>query len=809
MADLQYSMAIDDKISPTLKKVEGNVKSLNDTFNKLKTVVAGLAFSNLVQGAYSYANAVDQASRATGIAITTVNNFSQAVASLGGNAEKAAGDMIDFVAGLNEAKQGSASAQASLAQVGLTLSDLASLSEQDIFNKTVQGLVKIEDAALRNKLAVQLLGKQFKDLDVRSVADAMGKGVGGDASGIKAAADASRNFAEAMSIVQVKLLSALEPVSKLAVEMLKFVTASKELWSWLKAIGEALLIVGAFTLLGRAIGLVRAAMLNASLAAEAVGSSVSVLRLGFMAFVDTIKTVVSTGAGVFASLRYAVLGVMQQIKMMGQSINPVVFEALTAAVTGAAKAFLFVFGGAITAALTLWNKFTDATKDKPTFLDQSEIDRENYLLSQKVKVTQKVIDANRSLQLEMSKNLRGYQDQNTELSRSMNFSNNLIGVDETRANRLQKLFDLETNYLSQIKGMQEKYTAMKQAAAVGTKEEQTAFESYAAIHTAGMAKITSEYKGQVSEVNALINTEEILKAREKDREIALAAITQQMERQASLGDQIRSAYDKLKDVEFEGAQMKRSPMEQQQAQIAENARKAAREASLAFAAGFEGMDLSIEQATELSNGLKKIADQYGNIAKAQLANLDASTKWEYGWKTAFDKYIENATNAATKAGEQFNAFASNINSAIDNFVDNGKLSFGDLARSIIQDLIKIELKAQAAFAMKAFKESGGFGGLLSAGLSLLGFADGGQPPINKPSVVGENGPELFVPKTAGTIVPNGGGGMGGGGVGGNTYITNNINALDAKSVAQLFAENRKTLFGSVEQARKEVSYGVR
>ena len=40
----------------------------------------------------------------------------------------------------------------------------------------------------------------------------------------------------------------------------------------------------------------------------------------------------------------------------------------------------------------------------------------------------------------------------------------------------------------------------------------------------------------------------------------------------------------------------------------------------------------------------------------------------------------------------------------------------------------------------------------------------------------------------------------------NTYVTNNISAIDAKSVAQLFAENRKTLFGSVQMAQKELSY---
>jgi hypothetical protein len=124
------------------------------------------------------------------------------------------------------------------------------------------------------------------------------------------------------------------------------------------------------------------------------------------------------------------------------------------------------------------------------------------------------------------------------------------------------------------------------------------------------------------------------------------------------------------------------------------------------------------------------------------------------------------------------------------------------------------------FAMsKGFLDTGvsignGVGGTVIDFLTgIPGMAEGGPTEARNMYLVGEKGPELFVPKTAGTIIPNGGfgggGGMGTSGVGGNTYITNNINAVDAKSVAQLFAENRKVLFGSVEQARKEVSYGVR
>ena len=38
--------------------------------------------------------------------------------------------------------------------------------------------------------------------------------------------------------------------------------------------------------------------------------------------------------------------------------------------------------------------------------------------------------------------------------------------------------------------------------------------------------------------------------------------------------------------------------------------------------------------------------------------------------------------------------------------------------------------------------------------SIPGFAEGGRPEPNKLSIVGEEGPELFVPDTAGTVIPN-------------------------------------------------------
>ncbi len=70
----------------------------------------------------------------------------------------------------------------------------------------------------------------------------------------------------------------------------------------------------------------------------------------------------------------------------------------------------------------------------------------------------------------------------------------------------------------------------------------------------------------------------------------------------------------------------------------------------------------------------------------------------------------------------------------------GTQSLGDVLSNIsmkIQDML-LDMAINAAFTHFKFP----------------GFASGGRPPVGKPSIVGEKGPELFVPRQAGTIVPN-------------------------------------------------------
>jgi phage-related minor tail protein len=133
---------------------------------------------------------------------------------------------------------------------------------------------------------------------------------------------------------------------------------------------------------------------------------------------------------------------------------------------------------------------------------------------------------------------------------------------------------------------------------------------------------------------------------------------------------------------------------------------------------------------------------------------------------------------------------------LDKFVETGKLSFGDFATSVIMDMLKIELRAAA---MKMFQAAGGLSGIAG----LFGFAEGGIIPTEGPVLVGERGPEIITGAAGRQVVPNGQlGSAGSGGAVTNNYYS--ISAIDAKSVAQLFAENRMTLLGNVRQAEKEL-----
>lgn len=185
--------------------------------------------------------------------------------------------------------------------------------------------------------------------------------------------------------------------------------------------------------------------------------------------------------------------------------------------------------------------------------------------------------------------------------------------------------------------------------------------------------------------------------------------------------------------------------------------------------------------------------------------------FEAGWERAFNKFKENAADAS-KLGEQaFNSFTSNMERALEEFVRTGKLSFKDLAGSIIKDLIRIRLQAQLTGLFDMLLGSLGFGATRSSPAPISdisiysggGAADGGF--IDGPTLVGEQGPELFIPRGPGVVVPNQ---QMGNYMGGNNYVTNNyINAIDTKSFEERLLGSSNAIWAANQYANKSLAVG--
>jgi lambda family phage tail tape measure protein len=214
----------------------------------------------------------------------------------------------------------------------------------------------------------------------------------------------------------------------------------------------------------------------------------------------------------------------------------------------------------------------------------------------------------------------------------------------------------------------------------------------------------------------------------------------------------------------------------------------------------------IDQLDKEAEEVSRLGDIYADMAKqSELASIQSQRTFAFGWEKAFAQFKEDAFNSAKVAEDMFNSVIGSLDGAIDKFVKTGKLSFADLAQSILQDLEKIILKS---LVMRSISGIGGlFGSGEAAGVAVAAFAGGGDPPVGVPSLVGENGPELFIPRQAGTIIPNNQlANMGGGGqtINYNAPYINSMSAIDTQSALQFLSQNKMGIWASYQSAAKSL-----
>jgi len=177
---------------------------------------------------------------------------------------------------------------------------------------------------------------------------------------------------------------------------------------------------------------------------------------------------------------------------------------------------------------------------------------------------------------------------------------------------------------------------------------------------------------------------------------------------------------------------------------------------------------------DLEQRRNELIEKYGEDLAKQILDRERDNR---ELQKGVDK-IKQQEEAAKKLNDAFKKVGEDIGSGITDALVGaieGTKTLGEAAKSILNDIASSLLRIGINAAL-----TGLFGGTKIGG--FLGFANGGRPPVGKPSIVGERGPEIFVPRSAGTIIPNNK-------IGGGTVNNINVN-VDASGMQSDANENR-------------------
>jgi hypothetical protein len=170
-----------------------------------------------------------------------------------------------------------------------------------------------------------------------------------------------------------------------------------------------------------------------------------------------------------------------------------------------------------------------------------------------------------------------------------------------------------------------------------------------------------------------------------------------------------------------------------------------------------------------------------DLIEAHERLMESQREAERNAKTTGERMVDYAQQAANNIQDAFAKFL------FDPFKDGLK----GMLRGFI-DVIR-QMIAQAA-AARILGNTEGFFGAILGGLGLGGRAVGGPVSAGNAFIVGERGPEIFVPHTAGRIQP----GMSGGGV---TVVQNNTfqAGFDPAQAMPMLVEAERAIYRGVEQ----------
>jgi len=790
-----------------IDKASDKITALNRNVNGLSSALLGVSFAAFVKGAFTAADSISDFSDATNISIGSLQAFGAAMNAAGGNSKNLEKSINTFFAAIENANTGSLAARDAFAKVGVGLQDLKNLSEADILQKTVEGLAKLPPGAERSAVAATLLSKAFRSVDAAEFLKALDPQLYAEnEAAIKTAAETTQKLEKAFKDLQIAAINALTPLAKSLGEVELNAAAAEKI---IKIVGITLAGAFALQVVTNVIAVGKAILaLNSALKINAA------IQAGIVALQGP-KGLLILGAAAVATAG-AVIGLDKVLENMAD--NKAAENHLKNLAEEAAETAKKV------SAVTSGGKLTSAKPQAGAAGRNQELDaRQKAVLESEKRIAESAAEIRRLAAIQGATEIEKIEADRvasiektaTDIRAKTDLSK--IQKEKEIAQKTLEINAKAANDVAQVRLQQEQtVNQQKQGFAQANLQllgiEQTEVQKVTDL----IAQQPLAYKeiGKAMLANAAIQDtekkriQEIVRQRQAERE-EFGLMTQDMKAGIELENKMKEAQaTALGTNKLNLTILQAEGEERVKLYDLENNIKGALESKLIALGRID--ELNTKQIEDAATYNGQLAQRKGIIeneknAKIALAEQDKRLAEDFatGFEGAFNRYVESSKNAAEQASGYFNTFTKGFEDAFANMFAKGDVSFKnlkngfkDVANSIIADFVRIQAKQ----ALLGIFGGGGGGGFLS---SLFGgfFANGGTPPMGKVSVVGEQGPELFVPRTAGTIIPNGA--MGGGTVN-NTAVTYSIQAVDASSFKALLARDPEFIHNVAEQGRRQL-----
>jgi lambda family phage tail tape measure protein len=757
----------------SLDNLKAKTEKVNSVFAGLKTAVGAIALGSIINNVLHFADTISDLSKTTGIAVQNLLGFQAAVIANGGDAEAATKGILKLVQSIDDAAGGSLDAQDAFKEVGVSLEDLRKLSEQDLLAKVIKGLEGVDSVSKRVGLSNQLLGKSFKGVDVKGLAgdyDSATAAAVRHAAAVKAAGDVQDKLDAAFGNFKLAVLSALKPLADF-LNTLKPEQINAFVDAIVKIGGAAVAFVAvskvvsglttALTFLGGAWatmkGLALAGITSISTGWTALTSAVSFLVTPLVNLVRYFGLIWSSTAplvGVFARIGAIVAALGVELSgtfgLFAAALAPLILGfGKIALVIAAVSATLYLISSAIDAAFNtkIVDTFTGAVsgaynklKDflglgKPTAAPiaagtstagagrggnadtTAQLQAQGDAMRKQSEDARAVTDALEKQRIAIRKASGDFADYTRDLRIATDQEAAFVGMNQDQVDIIKAQTSIFAKARDEVKKLEDA------KAALGDKEK-----GLGVVYDEQIKKINAIANASAVEIAQSIQGLQTKKLLEEDRiknlENITKAIDDQINRSQTLGDILKSANDKLIDVNFDASIQGLGEAEKAAAQIREENRKAALEAGRAFAASFDGMDMTTAQSKELAAGLEQIADRYRKITDVQVRNAQQSRTFASGWTKAFNEFRDSATNAATNAANIFNKFTSGIEDLLVNLVKTGKFEWKSFVASMAEELLRSQIKQSLAGILDMLSSGEGIMGSIGKLFGMTGMGGG-------------------------------------------------------------------------------------